>query len=358
MEREIVMITSIPELNYAKEARLNRTFETKLLILSGNSSKFDTLNNLPNHLSKNDVLVVNDSAVIPGSFQAYHYQSNELIELRLVRFLGKKTTDISKWQAITYGEGNWRIPTEKRNDPPKMTIGDLIIVNDLIAKIIEISFEIERLLTIEFLGEKSEIIRKIYYYGNLIQYSYLKNHLELWDHQTLFSSYPVSIEPSSSAFQLNWKLLFKFQKIGIKIIPITHAISISNTGIAEIDTNLPLDERYWISKESAANLNLALDKQSNIITIGTSVTRALESIMLKRRFFIEETDQVNLKIDKNHNIKVVNGLLTGMHMFNESHINLLEAFAPIDIIDQEYTKAIEKKFLWHEYGDTMLIRKD
>ena len=106
------MITSIPKAQYANHSRLQRTSETKLVAVNKDFTIYDTLNNLDKFFAFNDVIVVNDSAVIPGSFQAIHYPTNTSIEFRLVRFLGTKKTDFKKWEAVIYGEGNWTIATE------------------------------------------------------------------------------------------------------------------------------------------------------------------------------------------------------------------------------------------------------
>lgn len=351
------MITSIPTSNYAHEARLNRTSETNLVAVNNTNAIYDKLCNLDKFFGPKDVIVVNDSAVIPGSFQAIHYPSNTPIEFRLVRFLGTSKNNFKKWEAIAYGKGNWTTPTENRTNPPIMNTGDLLITQDLLAEITTISGTSRRMLTIKFLEQDSKLLDKIYTYGKLIQYSYLFKELKLWDHQTIFSTYPVSLEPSSSVFQLNWNVIFRLQRKGVKIIPITHAISISNTGIDEIDKMLPLPERYWLSQQSADALNESLEEQKNIIAFGTSATRSLESIMQHHTRFIPGSENVDLVITKDFPLQVTNGILTGMHMIKESHINLLQAFLPLNRIKGEYYKAINKNFLWHEYGDSMLIKQ-
>ena len=357
MEGLFTLITSIPKTNYANYPRLNRTTETKLVAVNSSNSVFDTLNHLDRYFDCNDVIVINDSAVLPGSFQGFHYPSNTPIEFRLVRFLGTKKTSFKKWQAIVYGQGSWLSPTEQRHEPPEICIGDLLITRDLMAKVINVSGSTKRLLTIEFQGPNQEIIHKIYYFGKMIQYSYLREELNIWDHQTIFSTYPVSIEPNSASFQLNWNLMERLLKKGVKIIPITHAISISNTGIEEIDERLPLDERCWLSERSADLLNLAIAENKNIVAFGTSVTRALESIMGQNKKFVPGTNNTDLVITKDYKLRVTDGILTGMHMINESHINLLQAFLPLDRLLQEYREAQSKTFLWHEYGDNMLIKR-
>ena len=79
-------------------------------------------------------------------------------------------------------------------------------------------------------------------------------------------------------------------------------------------------------------------------------------MMSSHQTFRPGTQQVDLVIDKEYKLKTTDGILTGMHMINESHINLLQAFLPLERIAHAYSKAVSKKFLWHEHGDSMLIK--
>ena len=350
------MITNIPITNFATSARLNRTIQTNVIAINSKKRIFDKLINIDRYFDSDDVIIINDSAVIPGSFYGIHVPSKELIELRLVRYLSQDKNNYTLWEAIAYGEGNWLTPTEQRLDPPVIQPGDVIIIQDLSAEVKYTSLNSGRLLTIEFKVDNNELLSKIYKYGNLIQYSYLQEELNLWDHQTLFSSIPVSIEPSSSLFQLNWNLIDRLQGKGIEIIPITHAISISNTGIPEIDKKLPFPERYWLSEHSAKRLNKAHKEHKHFIAFGTSVCRSLESIIQNNGYFIPGSAEADLVLDKNYSLTITGGILTGMHMINESHINLLQSFLSLDRILESYSQGVDKGFLWHEYGDSMLIK--
>lgn len=355
MEGIITLIANIPQQNIASESRINRPDKTKLIATNSYNTIFDQFNNLSHYFSSDDIIIVNNSAVIPGSFHGIHYPSNKHVELRLIRFLGDRRTDFRRWEAIIYGQGTWRTPTENRLNPPDIQLGDFFIFDELVAEVQERSLD-NRILTIAFQEEQNKLLSKIYKYGKLIQYSYLNDDLHLWDHQTIFSSYPVSVEPSSSLFQLNWKIIEKLHEKGVEIIPITHAISISNTGILSLDKCMPLPERYWLSKKSAERLNIAKEDNKNFIAFGTSMTRALEAMMSSHSTFKAGSQQVNLVLNKDYSLKITNGLLTGMHMINESHINLLQSFLSLEKISDAYNKAIRKKFLWHEHGDSMLIK--
>jgi S-adenosylmethionine:tRNA ribosyltransferase-isomerase len=119
------------------------------------------------------------------------------------------------------------------------------------------------------------------------------------------------------------------------------------------------EEEYFISSKTAEQINKTYDQGGRIIAVGTTVVRALETAAIT-----DNISKVNVKpghgytrlhIGANHSLKVVNGLLTGLHEPEASHLDLLTAFLPAELIHQAYEKAIQRKYLWHEFGDMNLI---
>ncbi|MCH8907713.1 MAG: S-adenosylmethionine:tRNA ribosyltransferase-isomerase [Candidatus Heimdallarchaeota archaeon] len=107
----------------------------------------------------------------------------------------------------------------------------------------------------------------------------------------------------------------------------THTISLSSSGDEYFDRLLPFPERYWISKSAARKLNSALSNVSNIIAASISIIWALKSNILTKEGSITGTTEVtDLKINQDFERKIVNGLLTGMHLPDESHIQILLNF--------------------------------
>jgi S-adenosylmethionine:tRNA ribosyltransferase-isomerase len=343
----------------ATSSRLHRSFETKLMVIEENLNLIhDNLDALTVYIGAGDVIVVNNASTLPSSFPGFHVSSHEFIEVRLVQSLNDQINDVSKWKVIIFGEGDWRIPTEERKNPPKVEVGDIFRFKaNLFAKIINI--DQNYLLDIEFEGSKNEIWQKLYEAGKPTQYSYLEEELHLYDQQTIFSGPPLSLEPNSASFQLTWELIDRMKKNGVKIVLITHAISLSSTGNeGEFDsTSLPFPERYWISQDSSDEINDAIMQGKRIIAVGTSVTRALESAADGQGLIKAGSEITNLKITKNHELKVVQGLLTGMHIPGVSHIDLLESFIPKEELELAYLEAHNLRYLWHEYGDVSLIFK-
>jgi len=89
--------------------------------------------------------------------------------------------------------------------------------------------------------------------------------------------------------------------------------------------------------------------------VGTTVVRALESVVDGNGRVSEAHSYTRLKINSLHQLKVVDGLLTGLHEPQASHLDLLSAFLPHEEIRAAYEEAIARKYLWHEFGDLNLI---
>ena len=125
--------------------------KTKLMILNEAHTKaeFTHFRELGKYLNPNDLIVMNISGTVPGSFLGEVNGSS--IEIRLAAFAGTAVEDFSEWWAIAFGEGSWRMPTEDRGLPEKLKMGDLIRVSeDFFIKILEIN---SRVMKIRFEGK-------------------------------------------------------------------------------------------------------------------------------------------------------------------------------------------------------------
>jgi S-adenosylmethionine:tRNA ribosyltransferase-isomerase len=123
----------------------------------------------------------------------------------------------------------------------------------------------------------------------------------------------------------------------------------------ELDRAHPAsEEEYFVSATTAEKINRARESGGRVIAVGTTTVRALESV-------VEESGRVRahgytrLRIDNEHRLKAVDALLTGLHEPEASHLDLLSAFLPAEQIRAAYEEAIERRYLWHEFGDLNLI---
>jgi len=92
-----------------------------------------------------------------------------------------------------------------------------------------------------------------------------------------------------------------------------------------------------------------------VVAVGTTVVRALESAAIAPRQVEARSGWTNLRLERGFPVRVVDSLLTGMHEPQASHFDLLEAFVDPELLHDAYTEALKQRYLWHEFGDSMLI---
>ncbi|MCE7735153.1 MAG: S-adenosylmethionine:tRNA ribosyltransferase-isomerase [Candidatus Heimdallarchaeota archaeon] len=335
--------------------------KTKLLVINNKLKevKSDSLDNIEAYFDEGDVIVINQSGTIPGSMQGKVMRTNEDIEIRLAGWVGTDFTCGYNWKAITFAGGDWRQKTEDRKDINNLFKGDIITFqNGLFMTVKEIFVKPGKFIQIEFQTDISseELWNKIYEIGTPIQYSYLEDQLAIWDQQTLFSGPPLSLEPPSASFQFSWSLINKLIRKGVIIVPISHSAGISSTGNTEVDSYLPLPEIYEVNKKSADSIQNAKMEGKKIIALGTSVVRALEAIASKNEGkIVPSKDITNFVIHQNYQTQVVTGIISGMHIPEESHMQIMLAFTTDDLLLDGYNLAVEDEYHWHEYGDLTLV---
>jgi S-adenosylmethionine:tRNA ribosyltransferase-isomerase len=154
---------------------------------------------------------------------------------------------------------------------------------------------------------------------------------------------------------LTFEALFAIEARSASVTHVTHAASISSTGSAQLDARLPLAERYEIGAEAARLLGLAQQQGGRVIAVGTSVVRALEAHVDTQGIVSAGSGEAELRLSAAYEPRVVDGLLTGLHEPGTSHFELLEAFAPRQLLLRALDHAGRTGYLQHEFGDSCLI---
>jgi S-adenosylmethionine:tRNA ribosyltransferase-isomerase len=316
----------------------------RLLVVKGDEIEDSSMWRLPNYLRPGDLLVVNDAATLPASMRGRDGRNNQ-VEIRLAAQLDERV-----WQAVAFGAGDWRTPTEERPLPPRFGKGDeIVIAENFRAKVLGDHQLSERLLDLEFNLSGEELWRNLYRHGKPLQYSYIDDDLKLWSVQNVYSSRPRAVEMPSAGHALNWELLLKLTGKGVCIVPLTHGAGLSSTGDARIDRELPLAEKFEIPAATMEAVRQTRASKGRVIAVGTSVVRALESSDLGLSGFTD------LKLGPGYERKLVSGLLTGTHDVSESHYQLLRAFLPEIILARVSRRLEERNYLTHEFGDLCLV---
>jgi S-adenosylmethionine:tRNA ribosyltransferase-isomerase len=299
---------------------------------------------LPDYLRSGDLMVVNDAATMPASLHGKDGRNNQ-VEIRLTAQLGERM-----WQAVAFGAGDWRTPTEERSSPPRFKKGEEIrIAPNFLARVHGENQLSERLINLEFNLSGEELWRSLYLHGKPVQYSYFNDELKLWSVQNVYSSRPWAVEMPSAGHAFSWQLLLKLIRNGVEIVPLTHGAGLSSTGDMNIDQALPLAEKFEIPAATMEAVRRTNNRGGRVIAVGTSVVRALESASIGLDSY------TTLRLGPGHQLKVASGLLTGTHDVAESHYQLLGAFLPQKILAEVSRHLEEQSYLTHEFGDLCLI---
>jgi S-adenosylmethionine:tRNA ribosyltransferase-isomerase len=189
-----------------------------------------------------------------------------------------------------------------------------------------------------------------------VQYSYLRDALELWHVQTAYAGRPWAVEMPSAGWAVTAGLLRELQRRGIGVATLTHAAGLSATGDPTLDAALPLPERYEIPPATVDAVERARDAGGRVVAIGTTVVRALEGAAAAHRGQLRAgAGETDLHVTAAFTPRIVNGVLTGIHMPGTSHFDLMRAFAREDVLAAATDHAEAAGYLQHEFGDTALV---
>jgi S-adenosylmethionine:tRNA ribosyltransferase-isomerase len=296
-----------------------------------------------------DLLVLNDAATLPASLRGLD-QTGRVVEARLRAALGQ-----GRFSAVLFGAGDWHDRTEDRPPPPVLERGARLRFGALEAQVTGRSPLSARLVELRFAAEGAALWAGLYREGRPIQYSHLRQELPLWAVQTVYATRPWAFEMPSAGRPLTWRVLLGLRRRGVALAAVTHAAGLSATGDPALDRALPLEERFEIPAATVAAVGEARRRGGRVIAVGTTVVRALEGAVAAWGELRAGAGETELRLGPGHRLRVVEGLLTGVHAPGESHFELLGAFAPAPLLDAAASQAAAEGYLSHELGDTMLI---
>ena len=138
---------------------------------------------------------------------------------------------------------------------------------------------------------------------------------------------------------------------GILVAPVTLHTGVSSSEHGEP----PFPERFQVPSATARLVNAVRAWKGRVIAVGTTVVRALETVAAANGAVSEGHGWTSLVVTPERGLLAIDGLLTGWHEPESSHLHLLEAAAGLELLDRSYRAAHEHGYLWHEFGDLHLI---
>jgi len=263
--------------------------------------------------------------------------------------------DAGLWRAVVFGGGSWRVPTERRPPAPVLAPGSRLSFGGSGAIVQAVLSPSPRLLAVRFDLSGEAFWSELYRVGKPVQYSYLSGELRLWHVQNTYAARPWAAEAPSAGFVLSLDRIARLRRHGVEIATLTHAAGLSSTGDEALDAALPLGERFEIPAATVEAIARARARGGRVIAVGTSVVRALETRALESGELRAGAGQSELRIGPGFSLRVVDGLLSGIHDPAASHYALLQAFTSRAQLDAAHAAAERWGYLEHEFGDVCLL---
>ena len=291
-------------------------------------------------LNPGDLLVLNDSKVVPARLFGYKKESGGKIEVLLIN-----PASDNCWQALL---------KPGRKAPP----GTEIVFSEQLSAIVLNKDEEQGafLLEMKAEGDIQEILHRV---GNIPTPPYIKKNLKNPDsYQTVYARNEGSIAAPTAGIHFTEELLAKIKKKGIDIIYLTLHIGRGTFELVkayQVEEHKMKEELYTITPENSKTINKAFMEERRIIGVGTSVTRALESAFINDRVS-EGTRWTDLFIYPGYHYKVINALITNFHLPRSTPLMLAVAFTGKDFLFKAYYEAIKEGYRFYSFGDAMFIQ--
>ncbi len=188
-------------------------------------------------------------------------------------------------------------------------------------------------------------------WGFPIRYNYVRDPWPSSYYQNVYATEPGSAEMPSAGRPLTRRVLRGLEARGVRVLPL-----ILHTGVSNVEAHEPpYKESYRVPVETAQAVTEARREGRRVIAVGTTVVRALESVADVHGNVHPGEGWTCLVVTPHRSLRAVNGLLTGFHEPEASHLAILEALAGKPHIEAAYQEALRQGYLWHEFGDVHLI---
>ena len=332
----------LPEELIAQTPLLKRD-DSRLMILDRNTGeiKHEIFHNIINYLNKDDVLVLNDTKVMPARIIGEKTDTGAVIELLLLKNIGD-----DEWEVLAK-------PAKRVRIGSTITFGDGMLTGTCT----ELGEEGIRHIKFNYKGIFYEILDKL---GSMPLPPYIKEKLQDKErYQTVYAKNIGSAAAPTAGLHFTKELLKQIKEKGIKICYITLHVGLGTfrpVNVDDVKSHKMHSEFYQMTKEVAATLNSAKKEGKRIVSVGTTSTRTLETIMTKYGEFKETSGWTDIFIYPGYEFKAINAQITNFHLPKSTLIMLVSAFASKEIILNAYKEAVKNKYRFFSFGDSMFIK--
>jgi S-adenosylmethionine:tRNA ribosyltransferase-isomerase len=323
------------------EARGLTRDAVRMLVAERSSGRLQhtTFDMLPTFLRAGDLVVINTSAVVPAAVTAWDDGGNELV-LHLSTRLDDDRWVVEPRRIDGRTTRRWEGPV-----PTRMSLAADAHV------ILDAPYLRSNRLWVDELQLPQPVFTWLAVHGQPIRYGYVDRPWPIAAYQNVYATEPGSAEMPSAGRPFTAEVITRLVAKGVGVSPL-----VLHTGVASLEsTELPYPERVRVPATTAARVNETRGGGGRVIAVGTTVVRALETAGGDDGVVRPVDGWTDLVVTPQRGVRVVDGLLTGWHEPEASHLLMLEAVAGRPLLEGSYAESLQEGYLWHEFGDMHLV---
>jgi S-adenosylmethionine:tRNA ribosyltransferase-isomerase len=315
--------------------------DVRMLVARGSDGRLihSRARDLADFLDPGDLVVINTSATLPAALPAQRADGTQL-ELRLSTPLPGA------------GEARWVVELRHGDDPfANARAGETLALPAGATAHLEAPYLSGPRLWAARLRLPEPLMAYLARHGAPIRYRYVPQAHPLADYQTAYATEPGSAEMPSAGRPVTPAVLTALAAKGVSVAPL-----ILHTGVSSPERGeRPYPERYRVPPSTARLVEATRSWGGRVIAVGTTVVRALETVARPDGTIEAGEGWTALVVTPDRGVRAVDGLITGWHEPEASHLDMLHAVAGRRLVERSYAAALDAGYLWHEFGDLHLI---
>lgn len=325
-----------------------------LVAAAGRPLEHRRARDLPSVLRAGDLVVLNGSDTLPAAVTGVGRDALP-VEIHLSTPLPGSSPKAALADTTSAWTVEFRIPeppASRQTDEPRY--GDVVRLRGggqlRVLDSVPAGRERSRLWLAE-ISTPVPLLRWLTEHGQPIRYGYVSSPWPLSSYRTSYASTPGSVEMPSAGRPLTSRLIRRLRLGGIQIADV-----VLHCGVSSVETgDPPYAEWFSVPADTVRAINETHAGGGRVIAVGTTVVRALESAIDATEVVRAVEGWTELVVGPDHTISTVDGLLTGWHEPQASHLMMLEAVAGPDLLCRSYDAALDGGYHWHEFGDVHLL---
>ena len=321
-----------------------RRGDSRLMILNrgDQSVSHDNFSNIIDFLEEGDALVVNETKVFPARLIGFKEKTNAQVEVLLLRQL-----EDTMWEVLV-------------KPARKVRIGNRLVIADSIGcDVIDNTISGGRVVKFDDNGKNFfDLVEEV---GNSPLPPYIKRPTEAIDkerYQTVYAKKTGAVAAPTAGLHFTNNILEKIKAKGVEIIPLVLHVGLGTFRPVQVEdlSRHQMDSEYYeLSEDSAKRINEVKKNGGRIFAVGTTTVRVLETVVIPDKTVKASSGWTDKFIFPPYNFKTVNGIITNFHQSQSTLYILVCTFCGYDLAKEAYKQAIDEKYRFFSYGDSMLV---